>query len=85
VKNTFFNGNPDYFKEKLEQLIDQFNLSAGDVKDLSVAALIAKMMGMADSDETKSELTRLLDMVKGLGISDNKASTLKIGADGAKA
>jgi len=80
VKNTFFNGNPDYFKEKLEQLIDQFNLNAGDVKDLSVAALIAKMMGMADGDETKSELTRLLDMVKGLGISENKASTLRIGA-----
>ena len=80
MKNTFFNGNPDYFKDKLEQLIDQFNLSAGDVKDLSVAALIAKMMGMADSDETKSELTRLLDMVKGLGISENKASTLRIGA-----
>ena len=85
MKNTFFNGNPDYFKDKLEQLIGQFNLSAGDVKDLSVAALIAKMMGMADSDETKSELTRLLDMVKGLGISENKASTLRIGADGAKA
>ena len=80
MKNTFFNGNPDYFKDKLEQLIGQFNLSAGDVKDLSVAALIAKMMGMADSDETKSELTRLLDMVKGLGISENKASTLRIGA-----
>ncbi len=80
MKNTFFNGNPDYFKDKLEQLIDQFNLNAGDVKDLSVAALIAKMMGMADGDETKSELARLLDMVKGLGISENKASTLRIGA-----
>jgi len=80
VKNTFFNGNPEYFKEKLAQLIDQFNLSAKDVKDLSVAALIAKMMGMADSDETKGELTRLLDMVKGFGVSDSKVATLKIGA-----
>jgi hypothetical protein len=43
------------------------------------------MLGMTDSDETKSELTRLLDMVKGLGVSDSKVSTLKIGADGAKA
>lgn len=80
VKNTFFNGNPDYFKEKLEQLIDQFNLNAGDVKDLSVAALIAKMMGMTESGETKGELTRLLDMVKGLGVSESKVSTLNIGA-----
>jgi uncharacterized membrane protein YqiK len=84
VKNTFFNGNPDYFKDKLEQLIDQFNLRAGDVKDLSVAALIAKMMGMADSDETKSELTRLLDTVKSFGVSNSKVATLKIGSDGSK-
>jgi len=84
VKNTFFNGNPEYFKDKLEQLIDQFNLSAGDVKDLSVAALIAKMMGMTDSDETKSELTRLLDTVKNFGVSDSKVATLKIGSDVSK-
>ena len=82
VKNTFFNGNPDYFKDKLEQLIGQFNLSAKDVKDLSVAALIAKMMGMTDSDETKSELTRLFDMVKNLGMSDEKVAKLKLGSGG---
>jgi hypothetical protein len=80
IKNTFFNGNPDYFKDKLEQLIGQFNLSAKDVKDLSIAALIAKMMGMTDSDETKSELTRLLDMVKNLGLSDDKVAKLRIGS-----
>jgi hypothetical protein len=81
IKNTFFNGNPEYFKEKLEQLIAQFNLSAKDVKDLSVAALIAKMMGMTDSDEAKGELSRLLDMVKNVGMSDQKVTNLKIGSD----
>ncbi len=81
IKNTFFNGNPDYFKDKLEQLIAQFNLSAKDVKDLSVAALIAKMMGMTNSDEAKSELTRLLDMVKSVGLSDQKVSKLTADSD----
>jgi hypothetical protein len=81
IKNTFFNGNPDYFKDKLEQLIAQFNLSAKDVKDLSVAALIAKMMGMTNSDEAKSELTRLLDMVKSVGLSDQKVSQVTTGSD----
>jgi hypothetical protein len=81
IKNTFFNGNPDYFKDKLEQLIAQFNLSAKDVKDLSVAALIAKMMGMTNSDEAKSELTRLLDMVKSVGLSDQRVSKLTTGSD----
>ena len=55
-------------------------MSAKDVKDLSIAALIAKMMGMTDSDETKGELTRLLDMVKNLGMSDDKVAQLKLGS-----
>jgi uncharacterized membrane protein YqiK len=80
MKNTFFNGNPEYFRQKLEQFVGQFNISAEDLKDLSVAALIAKMMGMADSTETRSELTRLLDMVKGLGMSDKRAATLTVGS-----
>ncbi|MDZ7616350.1 MAG: flotillin family protein [Patescibacteria group bacterium] len=79
VKNTFFTGNPDYFRQKLEQLIAQFNLNAGDVKDLTVAALLLKMMGMTDSNETRSELTRLLDMVKNLGVSGQKVAVLQAG------
>ncbi len=80
VKNTFFNGNPDYFRDKLQQFFGQFNLTANDIKDLSVAALIAKMMGMTDSDEAKSELGRLLDMAKRVGLADSKASSLKLQA-----
>ena len=76
VKNTFFNGNPEYFKDKLEQMIGQFNLTAEDIKDLSIAALIAKLMGMTDSQETKGELSRLLSLVKNLGVSEEKAAGL---------
>lgn len=78
VKNTFFNGNPEYFQDKLQQFIGRFDLSAEDIKDLSVAALIAKMMGMTDSDEAKSELSRLLQAVKRLGISDRKVAALEL-------
>ncbi len=78
VKNTFFNGNPDYFRNRLEQLLGQFHLSAEDVKDLSIAALIAKMMGLTDSDQIKSELSRLLDMAKRVGMADSKAASLNL-------
>jgi len=81
VKNTFFNGNPEYFQQKLEQLIAQFNLSAGDVKDLTVAALLMKMMGMTDSDETRNELARLFDMVKNLGLSSKKVAAVQAAKD----
>ena len=39
------------------------------VKDLSVAALIGKMLGMPGSDEVKSELQRLLGFASSSGVS----------------
>ena len=62
VKNTFFNGNPEYFRDKLRSLVSELKLSTDDIKDLSIAALIAKMLGLTSSDETKNELHRLLGM-----------------------
>ncbi|MCG8583306.1 MAG: flotillin family protein, partial [Pirellulales bacterium] len=82
VKNTFFNGNPEYFRDKLQQLVAQFDLSTDDIKDLSIAALIAKMLGMTSSDETRGELNRLLDMFKGFGVANDRVSTLKLEAPG---
>ncbi len=78
VKNTFFNGNPDYFRDKLQQLVGQFNLSVEDIKDLSVAALIGKMLGMSGSDETKAELRRLLGFASSTGVSDQTVGNLKL-------
>lgn len=82
VKNTFFNGNPEYFQEKLQSLVGQFDLSTDDVKDLSVAALIYRMLDLTNSDETRGELRRLLGSVSSLGISDQSAaSALKLTND----
>lgn len=77
VKNTFFNGNPEYFSDKLEGLIEQFNLSTDDVKDLSIAALIGRMLTLTSSDETRSELQRLLGMAKDAGLSGKPMKSLK--------
>ena len=82
VKNTFFNGNPEYFREKLQSLVAQFNLSTDDIKDLSIAALVTKMMGLTNSDETRSELKRLMDMVKNFGLSDERVSALRLESSG---
>ncbi|MEM8945106.1 MAG: flotillin family protein [Planctomycetota bacterium] len=82
VKNTFFNGNPEYFRDKVQQLVTEFNLSTDDVKDLSIAALIAKMIGMANSDQSRSQLTWLDQMAASLGMSDERVDTLKLGSAG---
>lgn len=76
VKRTFFNGDPDYFRTKLVDFASQFNMSFDDVKDLSVAALIGKMLTMADSDQTRSELTRMLDTVAGTSFAGRKVASL---------
>jgi uncharacterized membrane protein YqiK len=76
IKDTFFDGNADYFRDQLAGLIKQFNLDTDGVKDLSIAALIAKLMGLADTEEVRSQLSTLLGMAGSANIADQKASRL---------
>ena len=80
VKQTFFNGDPEYFRTKLTGFASQFNVSFEDVKDLSVTALIGKLLTMADTDESRSELTRMLDTVAGTSIANRKIASLTGGS-----
>ena len=70
IKDTFFDGNPAYFRDKLMGLVQQFNLDTGDVKDLSIAALIAKLMGLAKTEDVRGQLTSLLGMASSAGVAD---------------
>lgn len=76
IKQTFFDGNAEYFREQLAGLVQQFNLDTDGVKDLSIAALIAKMLGLASTDEIRSQLTSLLSMAGTANIADQKAGRL---------
>lgn len=78
IKSTFFNGDPDYFFKKVEQLVGRFKLDSEDVKNLSIAALIGKMMGMTTDKTVLKELHNLLGMVQAAGLSQNLASALKL-------
>jgi uncharacterized membrane protein YqiK len=78
VKNTFFNGNPEYFRDKLQQIVGDFDLSTDDIKDLSIAALIAKLLGLASSDESRSQLMWLNNLASGLGLADQRVATMEL-------
>lgn len=80
IKETFFDGNSAYFREKVQALVAQFNLSTDDVKDLSIAALIAQLMGLAKTDDLRGQLTSLLGMAGSAGVADQKVSKLVIDA-----
>lgn len=75
VKETFFNGDPAYFKEKLQNFVDQFAISSEDVKNLSLSALINRMMSQADDSKTKSTLSTILSGVEKLGLGNTKGGT----------
>lgn len=77
IKDTFFNSDTGgNFKTRLRQFIDQFGISAGDVKDLSLSALLLKMMNKAKDDGTRDMLGQLSNASKALGISNKSAKSL---------
>ena len=84
IKQTFFNGDPEYFRNKLTQFASQFNMSFDDVKDLSVAALIGKMLTVANTEESKSELSRMLDTVAGSSLATQKLASIAAGLSGSR-
>lgn len=80
IKSTFFNGNGNGhdFQDRLRQFVAQFNLSSEDVKNLSIAALIGKMMGMASEEGIRQELENILSLARSAGLSDNPLSSLSL-------
>lgn len=75
VKDTFFNGDPDYFKQQLKDFLRQFSFSSEDLKNLTISALITKMMGGAD-EASKKTLKELFGMVKDAGLGGKTADEL---------
>ena len=73
VKNTFFNGNPENFKDEIGRIVDMFNVSSEDLKNLTVAALIGKLMGETQDGNTFSQLQSMLGMAQRAGITSQNA------------
>lgn len=75
IKETFFNGSPEYFKQQLGGLIDQLQLKSSDVRDLSVAALVAKLLNDGDSN-IQSQLVNILGMAGNLNLANKPINGL---------
>ena len=76
VKNTFFNGDPDHFKGQLRTWIQDLGVSSEDVKNLTVAAVLTKLMAKADDGGTKSLIRQAQKAAKESGITDIVVSAL---------
>ena len=54
-------------------------ITTEDVKNLTITALVLKMMGIADADGVRGELSSLLERLRHTKIGDSLASTLNLG------
>jgi uncharacterized membrane protein YqiK len=75
VKETFFNGDPDYFKSQMAAWIKDFGVSTEDVKNLSVAGLLGKLIGSTEGEQ-RQRLIGLLGAADRFGLTNAKASSL---------
>jgi len=73
LKGTLLGDNPEDTKKNINKFVSQFGLGSDDIKNLSVSALIIKLMTDAD-DSQKGMLKGLLDTVKKSGIAFEPAS-----------
>lgn len=73
VKNTFFTGDPEHFKNQLRKLVKDFGFTTEDVKNLTVAALLAKMIASTDDSALKAILQSARSLAKDAGLSEVSA------------
>ncbi|NIP97032.1 MAG: flotillin family protein, partial [Akkermansiaceae bacterium] len=72
VKDTFFNGDPEYFKSQMGTWLSDFGVKSEDLKNLSVSALLAKLIGKAKGED-RQRLVGLLGAAERFGLADAKA------------
>jgi len=75
IKDAFFNtANGGDFKTKIKQFINQFGVKPEDLKNLSLSALLLKMMHEAKDDNTKNMINQLSTVSEALGIGNKTAA-----------
>ncbi|MFP4054095.1 MAG: flotillin family protein [Phycisphaerae bacterium] len=77
VKDTFINGDPGYTKQQIRNFVDRFGIDSEDIKNLTISALLVKLIGQAEGEE-KSTLQGILKAVKSLGLGDTPARELGV-------
>jgi flotillin len=73
VKETFFNGDPEYFQAQFQKWITQFGIKSDDVRNLSIAGVLGKMITAAEGSEIKGTIERALKVAEDTGLADKPA------------
>lgn len=70
IRDRLFDGDGASFAEEVRGLVSQFGLSSRDLRDLSIAAALAKMTTLAETGDAKSAIDGLLNFARREGMSD---------------
>ncbi len=77
IKDQFFDSSDgSNFKEKIGEFINKFGVSSADIKNLTISALLVKLIKQNDDEQNQGVLSNLLNIANSLGIADKKASSL---------
>ena len=76
IKNTFFNGNPEHFKTQLRQWIADFGIASEDVKNLTISALLARLMASTSDSSVLSLMNAALHAAKDKGLSEASVASV---------
>ncbi|MEM9675775.1 MAG: flotillin family protein [Bacteroidota bacterium] len=79
IKDAFFNTNGGgAFKDNLKKFISQFGVSSEDMRNLTVSALLFKLMNQTDQPEMKDNLSKLMDIARSAGLADEPVKNIKL-------
>lgn len=79
VKDRLLNPeNGTSLVEQVRDIISDFNVKSEDLKNLSVAALVTKLMSETTDNKKRGMLQQMLDVAKGSGVADQTADDLGI-------
>ena len=76
IKNTFFNGDSDRFKHQVRQWVKDFGIGSEDLKNLTIAALMAKLIASTSEPPVQALMRSAEAMARESGLLDKPASVL---------
>lgn len=76
IKNTFFNGDSEFFRGQLKKWIADFGITSEDVKNLTISALLAKMMSSTSDARVISSIGSALALAKSQGLAEAPAASV---------
>ena len=75
IKETFFNGDPEHFKTQLRHWVADFGIKTEDLKNLTLSALLAKLVASTDDAGVKATIKSALALVKEKGLGEVAATS----------